>query len=94
VTQFSSPVQICLRGTGSLYFISAVDNSLQLLSPAQKDGYLCVDLSTADKLVLADGSPNTAAANPAASDGRRSGDDDGHGLPGHDDQCGTSALNA
>lgn len=61
VTQFSSPVEICLRGTGSIYFISAVDNSLQLLSPTRNDGYLCVDLLTSGKLALVGGSPNTGA---------------------------------
>ncbi len=62
ITQFSSPAQICLRGTGSVYFISAVDNSVQQLAPVQNGGYLCVDLWTAGKLVLAGGSPNFSAS--------------------------------
>ena len=51
-TDFNTPLSICLRGTGTVYFISSVDHSIRVLPAVQNGGYLCVAITEAGKVVL------------------------------------------
>jgi hypothetical protein len=58
---FSGPVEICLNGSGSVYFIQSVDSAVLLLPVVTRGSALCVTIQTAGILALV----GTANLNPA-----------------------------
>jgi hypothetical protein len=65
-TAFNAPVQICLQGSGNLYYLNALQSPRrsELQTPVQDGGFLCVTIPAPGTLVLVSGTPAVSA--PAA----------------------------